>query len=301
MAEVNMRRRPFLLVAHKAPLAGCILILLLSILACSVEINTTPQVETSPSPPSSAAGTITALAMTLEALSQAGGTLPPPASGTLTVPPVPTPLPTLTLTLTPLPLTVSVSVETNCRGGPGTVFPVLGVLHPGETAEVVGVSAYHDNWIVMNPDNPGTCWLWDQYASLSGDASAVPTVMPPPTPTPAASFDLAFVDRKLCPAAWTSFNFLITNTGSMTWQSSHVSLSELEAPFYQTEYSWNDFKRSDGCNIISSSASIVPGGTGYTFHNLQGGAWGTVKAVVQVCSQDDLGGICLEKTLTVTP
>ena len=99
-------------------------------------------------------------------------------------PPIPssTPLPALTLT-SQVPL-VSVSVETNCRSGPGTVFPTLGVLHVGESAEVVGRSVNKDSWIIKLPSNPEvTCWLWGQYAKVVGNTDKVTAYNPPPTPT----------------------------------------------------------------------------------------------------------------------
>ena len=52
-------------------------------------------------------------------------------------------------------------------------------------------------WIVNNPDRPGECWLWGQYASVSGDTSSLPVRTPPPTPTPLAPGSLsgyAYID-----------------------------------------------------------------------------------------------------------
>lgn len=87
-------------------------------------------------------------------------------------------------TLPPAPPVVTVTEQTNCRSGPGKGFEVLGVVDVGETAEIVGRSIYNDNWIIKLPENPAiTCWLWAQYATVRGDASAVPTVIPPATPT----------------------------------------------------------------------------------------------------------------------
>ncbi len=282
-------------------LSACLAVLLLPVLACSVEVNTTSQPPASQTP--QGVGTITALALTLQAVPPISATVEPTVQGTITVTLPPPPPPEATLTFTPLPLTVSVSVETNCRSGPGTVFPVLAVLHPGETAEVVGVSMYHDNYIIKNPDGAGTCWLWGQYAALAGDPATLPTVVPPATPTPAASFDLAFIEMVNCPAAYHSFNFLITNTGSVTWESNNVSLTVISDPTKTTDISLNSFARkSDNCGPeLNITGSIAPGVTGYAYYNTPASWWDPIRAVVRVCSQDDLGGICLEKSLTVTP
>lgn len=79
---------------------------------------------------------------------------------------------------------VSVSVETNCRVGPGTMYGILGVLFVGQTAEVVGRSASSDNWIIKLPSDPTiTCWVWGQYATVTGDTSNLAVIAPPPMPT----------------------------------------------------------------------------------------------------------------------
>jgi len=101
-----------------------------------------------------------------------------------------TPTPSLTATTTPTPTSeypiVHVSIDTRCRTGPGTAYDILGILRVGQTAEVVGRSHNNDNWIIRMPDDPSiTCWLWAFYATIdSGDASSLPVVPHPPTPTP---------------------------------------------------------------------------------------------------------------------
>jgi len=87
---------------------------------------------------------------------------------------------------------VSVSAATNCRTGPGSDYDVVFTMNPGSTAQVVGKDTADNYWIINNPSG-GTCWLWGQYATLSGDTSGVPdyptpamsiTTTPKPTKTP---------------------------------------------------------------------------------------------------------------------
>lgn len=80
--------------------------------------------------------------------------------------------------------TVTVSTATNCRTGPGQAYPSIFGLPVGQTAEVVGKNTSTNYWIIKIPNGSGTCWLWGQYATVTGDASALPTVAIPPTPTP---------------------------------------------------------------------------------------------------------------------
>ena len=95
-----------------------------------------------------------------------------------------TPTPTFTLQLAVGAPMVSVSVDTNCRMGPGTPYENIGSLMAGESAEVVGRGPGADFWVIMNPDSLGTCWIWGQYATVTGDTSKLPVVYPPTlTPT----------------------------------------------------------------------------------------------------------------------
>jgi hypothetical protein len=109
----------------------------------------------------------------------------PPATATLTLQPSDTATATVTLTPTQEKPMVSVSVDTNCRSGPGTIYDWIGGLLVGERAEVVGRSVDGKYWIIKNPDQAGTCWLWANYATVTGQTSGLAQYTPPPTPTPA--------------------------------------------------------------------------------------------------------------------
>ena len=101
---------------------------------------------------------------------------------TETLSPTQTPQPTLTASAS-VPM-VSVSVDTNCRKGPNPTYDYLGALLVGESAQVLGRLA-NNQWIVIeNPDGGANCWLWLQYATVTGDLNSLPQMTPPPTPTP---------------------------------------------------------------------------------------------------------------------
>ncbi len=103
----------------------------------------------------------------------------PSFTATVTLIPSPTPSPTSSLIL------ITVSMDTNCRTGPGKVYDYLGALLAGEQTEVVGWDGIGEYWYIKNPDQPGGfCWLWGQYATLTGDRQSLPLVAPPPTPMP---------------------------------------------------------------------------------------------------------------------
>jgi hypothetical protein len=103
-----------------------------------------------------------------------------PWAGTLT--------PTFTVTvgsMTPGIVTVSVSTNTWCNKGPGSIYDKVFILYVDQTAEVIGKDQYGSYWVIKNPKNPAvTCWLWGKYATITGDASKLPVIPAPPTPTP---------------------------------------------------------------------------------------------------------------------
>lgn len=112
-----------------------------------------------------------------------------------------TPIPSATTTLTPSPsiTTLSVSADTNCRSGPSKEYDYLGALLIGQTAEVVGKSTATGYWIIKNPERAGNCWLWGNYATVSGDTSRLAEFPIPPTPTPSAPNAVkGLVANKIC-------------------------------------------------------------------------------------------------------
>jgi uncharacterized protein YgiM (DUF1202 family) len=90
----------------------------------------------------------------------------------------PTPTPTSTVVY------VQVSVSTNCRSGPGKSYNKISILGVNKKVEVVGRNAEGTYWIVKNPGGSGTCWLWDEYAIITGQTSNLPIWTAPATPTP---------------------------------------------------------------------------------------------------------------------
>jgi hypothetical protein len=87
-------------------------------------------------------------------------------------------------TPTPSVPTVTVSVNTNCRTGPGVVYPLVGGFNVGQSAEIIGKSTGTNYWIIKLPSNGAVCWLWGEYATVSGNVANLQEYAIPPTPTP---------------------------------------------------------------------------------------------------------------------
>jgi uncharacterized protein YgiM (DUF1202 family) len=211
--------------------------------------------------------------------------------------------PTLTFTLTPSVPTVSVSVNTNCRTGPGDPYSILGVLNVGQSAEVVGRTVYTDNVVVKLSSAGPTCWLWTQYATVTGDTSKLPLVNPPASPTPAGTFIVAYASTQTCASGY-GIKFLITNNGSITWESNKVSATNLNSNVTKTsQYDTFPNYNSANCSLISADDNLAPGENGTTsvFGFGSSPAGHNFTATIRLCSQNGLAGICLEKTITFTP
>lgn len=105
----------------------------------------------------------------------------PPVPAASDTPAPPTLAPAPTATGTPTVPQVRVSAATNCRTGPSVQFDLLWTLQPDQTAEVVGKNTPNNYWIIKYPN--GLCWLWGQYATVSGNIASLPEYPQPATPT----------------------------------------------------------------------------------------------------------------------
>lgn len=158
---------------------------------------------------------------------ESGGTAP---QATATETPSQINAPTFTLTPTSNLLstgtpTVTVSVATNCRKGPGQTYESVYGLPIGQSAEVVGKNTSTNYWIIKIPGSNNTCWLWGQYATVTGDTSSLQTVQIPPTPTstatkvvlqpPVAPSNL--IEQNTCTLN-TGGGFTYITAGTVTWQ-----------------------------------------------------------------------------------
>jgi hypothetical protein len=215
------------------------------------------------------------------------------------------PTSTPTFTLTPDLPRVSVSVETNCRKGPGLVYEVLGVLRVGETAEIVGRDFGNGNWIIRLPSNPAIiCWIWRNYATTTGDIAPVPVFTPEPTSTPSARFSVSYVDVTACAPQY-AFHFQVDNTGSITWESIRIVITNNTASS-TTTHTLDSFRSYEGCSVESNQQNLEPGEGGHVA-NINPGQFNydpsgdQFTAVVTVCSENGLAGTCLSKTINFTP
>ncbi len=292
-------------------------LLLILTLACNSTAITTPdanQLGTSVARTAYAAFTLTAQsASAISPGETASATLPPTSTSTFTPEP-PTLTPTTTLSPTPIftstpmvPL-ISVSVATNCRNGPGKVYDYRGALLVGESAEVVARDATGNYWYIRNPDAAGSfCWLWGNYATISGNTSILPIYTPPPTPTPtltptpSPSFNASYAGLDTCTTSWW-IEVKIRNNGSISFKSVSISVRDTVSGVEVVDLS-DGFTDVDGCLKTTTKDVIAPGDTyllsGPPFsYNPTGHQ---LRVNLTLCSDTGQKGQCLTDKFDVTP
>lgn len=124
----------------------------------------------------------TLVAMTLNAIATPTFTDTPLPTPTLSVTKTPkTPTPTITPTYSVPMLTIN--EPTNCRSGPGQSYDILFTFNAGASVEILGSYPTNNYWTVKWQGGEGFCWVWGEYATVSGSHWTVPTVNPPATVT----------------------------------------------------------------------------------------------------------------------
>jgi len=168
-----------------------ILILISAMLSCNMP-GTAPSISVNDQ-------AATVIALTLQAGTQSVINIP--VTGTSTLTPLPTVFFTatsaVTATITPTYSTPMLTVieQTNCREGPGQDYAILFSYVAKKKLVILGRYDPTNFWLVKAPESrTGICWMWGQYAEVSGSYWVVPTVTPPPTVTTAPPTAPSVVD-----------------------------------------------------------------------------------------------------------
>jgi len=246
---------------------------------------------------------------------QVATTLPPaetpPSAATEAATPTQEAIPTETIafTVTPMYPTISASQNTNCREGPSKDYRIVGVLAVGQTAEVHGRNSSQTWWYIQNLSRPGQfCWVWDQTTTVVGNATGLAVITPPPPPatatltaTPGAGFSASFSKVHDCSGTPTAI-FQINNSGGTDLESLNLKIVD------QNSSTTLFGPSSSDAPFMGSSGECPPGGdtleAGSTLY--VGGAIGsgnsghTARATIKLCTDDGLGGTCVEKTVDFT-
>lgn len=264
-----------------------------------------------PPPADGTAAMQTALAGVAATLTQAAQDGPTPSQppqvpeATMTSTSLPTLTSTVTLTPTPEGAFISVSTETKCRLGPGKVYDQVGGLVVGKTVEVFGRDPSGQFYYIRNPnDQSSFCWVWASYATPVGNFAAVPVFTPPPTPTPVPGFSISYLGMINCGAAY-AFRFELKNTGSVTWQSTKIDITDSNTATTKTHKS-NFFFDFHGCVHANTLQDLEPNEVGVAV-NVDTGMFNynptghNMTATFTLYSGHDQTGQSATRTISFTP
>lgn len=220
---------------------------------------------------------------------------------TATFTPTATLSPTPLYTATPLIPMISVSVDTNCRAGPGQGYNLVGALLVDETTEVYARDPTARYWYVRNPDKEDeACWLWGKYATITGNVAALPFYTPPPTYTPAPSFNASYGGLENCAGWWV--NIVLTNTSSFPFKFVSITIRDLSTDKDISLFA-NRFAVIDDCAESATDDTLDPGETltvstpafsvDPSGHKL--------RATITLCSEPNQKGTCITNVLKFSP
>lgn len=221
-----------------------------------------------------------------------------PELSTLT--PTVTLAPVILFTSTSTTPLISVSVATNCRTGPGRIYDRVGGLQPGQVAEVIGRNDASNYWYIRNPSRDGFCWLWGEYATVTGNFAALPVYTPQPTPTPMPDFTADYHGLESCSGWWTDIE--IVNNGGITFESISISIRDLDTDVVASMSS-DVFDNIDGCSGMSTRDRLSSGdgrivsGPIFTYNP----TGDDLRATITLCSRDGLNGTCVTESIEFKP
>lgn len=234
-------------------------------------------------------------------------TLPPTLTLTPTFTPTETQTSTPFFTATPLTPMISVSVPTNCRLGPGRAYDRAGSLLVGQTAEVYGRDPSGNYWYIRNPGAGAQfCWVWGEYATLTGPFVLLPVFTPPPTPTPTATptpspdFTLEYAGLDSCSGWW--IEVLLKNTGPIAFRSVKIEVKDIITDVELVALT-DGFTDLDGCLKTTTKDVLNPGdafilSAPMFAYNPKGDA---MRVNVTLCSNTGQKGACITKKINFTP
>jgi len=293
-------------ISPRLVLVGCTLILLS--LACNLPLIANQSTGNQEKP----AGFVeTSIAETMAVIGQGQPVVdedstvqPEPPSATFTPESTDTPTLTPTVTETPTPEVpmVYISENTNCRTGPGTIYERLITVLKGEEPEAVAKDPLGEYWYIRRPGQEGSfCWLWGKYATPVGDTASLPVFTPPPTPTPSLDFSVSYHHKEPTCVQYTLV-YKIINTGGFTlesWKTSAVDHTGGSNPLSSIE---DQFQEIVVCVKVSTQMDLTPGEGHYVILTFNDNPTGhDITTTIKICTEDGLGGECLEKTFRHTP
>jgi hypothetical protein len=270
-------------------------ILVLAAMACNLPVSS-PAPETATQP--------------IQPMIEASATIDLAATQTRQASLIPTETSTTAATETSLPYAsattaaehpkAKVNRETNCRVGPGGMYDLVATYQAGQILDVLATGLAQGYWFVQNPEKQEEqCYVMAQNVTINGDTSALPKFTPQPSPTPPPYFEAKFKKIDTCNGNRFA-NFSVENTGNVDFRSAYIKVTDTKAN-KSVEQALNVFDLYGGCTLAKAISPLDPGKTGYV--PSPAFTWNIhedkLKAVIMLCTEKGLKGICVTQTLDV--
>jgi hypothetical protein len=209
-----------------------------------------------------------------------------------------TPEPSVTATAEPP--TAEVVRESNCRSGPGALYKLVAKYQVGQKLEVVARDLGGGYWFVENPQKPEEqCYLLGQNIKITGGTEALPKFTPPPSPTAPPDVNVSFKKFDTCESSSFAL-FVVENAGSVPFRSVYIKVTNQKLG-QAVEQSLNAFDLRVHCVLAKNIAPLNPGATGYVASPpfTWPGHGQKLQAVIMVCTEQNLKGACVTKTVAI--
>jgi len=188
-----------------------------------------------------------------------------------------------------------------------------GALLVGEVAQVYGRDPTGRYWYIRNPDSTnGYCWLWGEYATVTGSTAFLPIYTPPPTPTPtftpkptftptpSPNFEATYSGLDTCVGWWVEVE--LKNTGTIPFRSMGITVKDTVTDVVLANFA-DDFTNTDGCTISKTRDVFGVGKTRIisapAFNYDPSGH--KILATIILCSDEGQSGSCVTKTINFKP
>jgi len=185
--------------------------------------------------------------------------------------------------------------------GPGKVYDRVGWLLIGQVSEVYGRNPAGDYWYIRNLNQTtGFCWLWGEYATVSGNLSALPIYTPPPTPTPTPGFEASYRDLGTCSGWWVDID--LYNSGDITFKSMTFTIRDVATDIALTLYE-DGFTDNEGCLDSVTKNHLNPGYTRTVSSPVfnYDPAGHKLRATITLCSNTGQNGTCVTQVIEFKP
>ena len=228
------------------------------------------------------------------------GTPTSQATETPTVTATETPVPEPSATPTPEAPKAEVVRETNCRVGPAGNYDLVATYQVGQLLEVVAKDLGAGYLFVRNPEKPDEqCYLLAQNIKITGDMAALPKITPQASPTAAPYFNVSFKKFDSCKGQDFAL-FIVENVGSVPFRSAYINVTDQRVN-KSVEQALNAFDQFVGCVLAKNIAPLNSAGTGYV--TSPPFKWAVnrdkLRAVIMLCTEKDLKGVCVTRSIDV--